>query len=38
VRRLNCKRQFLALLFGQLAEASSLGEIEAGLNSHAARL
>ena len=38
VRRLNTKSQFLALLFGQLAGANSLREIEAGLASHAARL
>ena len=38
VRRLSSKSQFLALLFGQLAGASSLREIEAGLESHSARL
>jgi IS4 transposase len=38
VRRLSSKGQFLALLFGQLADAGSLREIEAGLSSHAARL
>lgn len=38
VRRLDTKSQFLALLFGQVAGASSLREIEAGLESHAARL
>jgi len=38
VRRLDTKSQFLALLFGQLAGAASLREIEAGLASHAARL
>ena len=38
VRRLSTKSQFLALLFGQLAGADSLREIEAGLASHAARL
>lgn len=37
-RRLTSKGQFLALLFGQLAGASSLREIEAGLSSHRARL
>lgn len=38
VRRLNTKSQFLALLFGQLAGATSLREIEAGLESQKARL
>ena len=38
VRRLSSKSQFVALLFGQLAGAVSLREIEAGLSSHAARL
>jgi hypothetical protein len=38
VRRLDTKSQFLALLFGQLSGAASLREIEAGLQSHAARL
>jgi len=38
IRRLTSKSQFLALLFGQLAGASSLREIEAGLISHSARL
>jgi hypothetical protein len=38
VRRLTCRNQFLALLFGQLAGAGSLREIEAGLASHRARL
>lgn len=38
VRRLNTKSQFLALLFGQLAGAASLREIEAGLMSQKARL
>lgn len=37
-RRLSTKGQFLALLFGQLAGASSLREIELGLASHGARL
>jgi hypothetical protein len=38
VRRLGTKSQFLALLFGQLAGAASLREIEAGLMSHETRL
>lgn len=38
VRRLTTKSQFVALLYGQLASASSLREIEAGLESHEARL
>ena len=38
VRRLTTKSQFVALLYGQLAAASSLREIVAGLQSHAARL
>jgi hypothetical protein len=38
VRRLDTKSQFLALLFGQVAGAVSLREIEAGLESHSARL
>ena len=38
IRRLTSMSQFLALLFGQLAGASSLREIEAGLISHSARL
>lgn len=38
VRRLNTKSQFLALLFGQLAGAASLREIEAGLISQRTRL
>lgn len=38
VRRLDSKSQFLALVFGQVAGASSLREIEAGLESHSARL
>jgi hypothetical protein len=38
VRRLTTKSQFLALLYGQLADATSLREIEAGLESHALRL
>jgi hypothetical protein len=38
VRRLPTKSQFIALLYGQLPGASSLREIVAGLESHAARL
>ena len=38
VRRLPTKSQFIALLYGQLAGASSLREIVGGLESHAARL
>lgn len=38
VRTLTTKSQFLALLYAQLAGASSLREIEAGLASHANRL
>jgi hypothetical protein len=38
VRRLTTKSQFVALLYGQLAGASSLREIVTGLESHAARL
>lgn len=38
VRRLDTKGQFLALLFGQLAGARSLREIEVGLLSQKARL
>jgi DDE family transposase/uncharacterized protein DUF4372 len=38
VRRLTTKSQFVALLYGQLSGASSLREIEAGLESHADRL
>jgi len=38
VRRLTTKSQFVALLYGQLAGASSLREIVTGLQSHAARL
>jgi hypothetical protein len=38
VRRLTTKDQFVALLYGQLSGASSLREIAAGLESHAARL
>jgi len=38
VRRLRCKSQFLALLYGQISGAQSLREIEAGLASHRARL
>ncbi|HEX7967958.1 MAG TPA: IS4 family transposase [Stellaceae bacterium] len=38
VRRLTTKGQLVALLYGQLSGAASLREIEAGLESHAARL
>ena len=38
VRRLNCRTQLLALLFGQLSGATSLRQIEAGLESHRTRL
>ena len=38
VRRLTTKSQLVALLYAQLSGASSLREIEAGLDSHAARL
>lgn len=38
VRRLTTKSQLVALLYAQLAGASSLREIEAALSSHAARL
>lgn len=38
VRRLRTRDQFLALLFGQFSGASSLREIEAGLQSHRTRL
>ena len=38
VRRLTMRDQFGALLYGQLAGASSLREIEDGLQSHRARL
>jgi IS4 transposase len=38
VRRLTTKSQFVALLYGQFSGASSLREIEAGLESHAMRL
>lgn len=38
VRRLSTKSQFVALLYGQLWEAASLREIEAGLLSHQVRL
>src|SRR5438445_845726 len=38
VRRLTSKSQFIALLYGQLEGASSLREIEAGLQSHQSRL
>jgi hypothetical protein len=38
VRRLTTKSQFIALLYGQLEGATSLREIEAGLESHKNRL
>jgi IS4 transposase len=38
VRRLTTKSQFVALLYGQLAGASSLREIVTGLESHTVRL
>jgi transposase len=38
VRRLTTKSQFIALLYGQLAGANSLREIEDGLSSHRDRL
>ena len=38
VRQLTTKSQFVALLYGQLEGASSLREIEAGLESHQSRL
>jgi IS4 transposase len=38
VRRLSTKSQLIALLYGQLAGAVSLREIESGLESHQARL
>ena len=38
VRRLTTKSQLVALLYGQLAGATSLREIVAGLQSHAVRL
>lgn len=38
VRRLTTKSQLVALLYGQLSGASSLRELIAGLESHAARL
>jgi hypothetical protein len=38
VRRLSTKSQFVALLYGQLAGAASLREIETAMSSHAARL
>jgi hypothetical protein len=38
VRRLSTKSQLIALLYAQFAGASSLREIEAGLESHAPRL
>jgi hypothetical protein len=38
IRRLSTKDQLVALLYGQLSGAASLREIEAGLESHRARL
>jgi IS4 transposase len=38
VRRLSTKSQLVALLYGQLSGATSLREIEAGLESHQSRL
>jgi hypothetical protein len=38
VRQLTTRSQFVALLYGQLEGASSLREIEAGLESHQSRL
>jgi hypothetical protein len=38
VRRLSTKSQFVALLYGQLAGAASLREIETAVKSHGARL
>jgi Transposase DDE domain/Domain of unknown function (DUF4372) len=38
VRRLSTKSQLIGMLYGQLSGASSLREIEAGLESHQARL
>lgn len=38
VRRLPTKAQFIALVYGQLAGAASLREIETALSSHASRL
>lgn len=38
VRRLSTKSQFVALLYGQLAGAASLREIETAISSHSARL
>ena len=38
VRKLTTKRQFIALLYGQLSGATSLREIVSGMESHAARL
>jgi hypothetical protein len=38
VRQLTTKSQLMALLYGQLSGASSLREIEAGMQSHAVRL
>jgi len=38
VRRLSTKSQLVAMVYGQLSGASSLREVEAGLESHKARL
>ena len=38
MRRMSCTTQLLALLFGQLSGATSLRQIEAGLESHKTRL
>lgn len=38
VRSLNCRSQLFAVMFGQLSGASSLRQIEAGLESHRSRL
>jgi hypothetical protein len=38
VRRLSTKSQFVALLYGQLAGAASLREIETAMSSHSAKL
>jgi hypothetical protein len=38
VRRLTTRTQLIAMLYGQLAGAASLRELEAGLKSHEARL
>ena len=38
VRRMTTKSQLIALMYGQLAGAQSLREIEQGMSSHAQRL